>query len=166
MFRNGETVVYPPCGVGRITAIERKEIAGQNISCYVIRILEKRLTVMIPILNAVKLGLRRVITPEEAENVCTILQQEMDSMPDKWTKRYSFNREKIQTGSIYEIAKVLKNLTRLQETKGLSFSEKRMLDRTRELVVEEIAYSKHLRTLQAEILIEKCCCRSCDPERV
>lgn len=160
MFKNGETVVYPPCGVGKITAIEKKEIVGQTIACYVITILGKNLTVMIPVRNAAKVGLRRVITAKEAERVCAILQQEMDKMPAKWTKRYSFNREKIQTGSIYEIAKVLKNLTRLQKTNHLSLHEKRILERTRDLIVGEIAHSKNIGTTQAEMLIERCCYRS------
>lgn len=159
-FKSGDTIVYPPCGVGKITAIEKKEIVGQTLTCYVITILGKDLTVMIPVHNAAKVGLRKVITVQEAEEVCAILQQEMDTMPARWKKRYSFNREKIQTGSIYEIARVLKNLTRLQQTKHLSLHEKRMLERTRELIVREIAHSKHIGTTQAEMLIAKHCYRS------
>jgi CarD family transcriptional regulator len=159
-FKRGETVVYPPVGVGKITTIEKKKIAGQNIACYVITIPGKNLTVMIPIHNAAKVGLRRVITAKEAERVCAILQQKMDKMPARWTKRYSFHREKIQTGSIYEIAAVLKNLTHLQQTRHLSLHETRMLERIRELIVREIAYSKHIGMTQAEKLIARCCCRS------
>lgn len=160
MFKTGDNVVYPPCGVGKIKAIEKKAIAGQSISCYVITIFGKNLTVMIPVRNVAKVGLRRVITAKEAEKVCAILRQKTDKMPAKWMKRYSFHREKIQTGSIYEIARVVKNLTRLQKTKQLSLHEKRMLERTRELIVGEIAHSKNIGTTQAEILIEKCCYRA------
>ena len=109
MFKTGDKVVYPPCGVGKIAAIEKKEIAGQSIVCYVITFLGKNLTVMIPVRKAEKVGLRRVITAKEAEKICAILRQKMDKMPTRWTKRYSFHREKIQTGSIYEVARVVKN---------------------------------------------------------
>ena len=91
-----------------------------------------------------------------------ILQQKMSTMPSlsRWTRRYNFNREKIRTGSIYEIAEVFKNLTLLEKTKDLSLSEKRMLESSRELIVTEIAYSKKIRTTQAETLIDLLCCRS------
>jgi CarD family transcriptional regulator len=157
MFKVGEKVVYPPYGVGKIEAIEKKEIAGQRMQCYVLTIFGKNLKILVPVFNVRKVGLRQLIKEEEVEQVLDILQQKMNTMPSRWTKRCNFNREKIRTGSIYEIAEVFKNLTRLEKIRDLSFIEKRMLERTRELIVREIAYSKKIRTAQAESLIDKCC---------
>jgi CarD family transcriptional regulator len=158
MFGIGDKVVYPTHGVGKIESIEEQEIAGQKIKCYVLNILGKDLKIIVPVFNAQKVGLRQIIKEEEVERVLNILKDEINNMPPKWNKRYSFNLDKIRTGSIYEIAEVFKNLTRLGRKKELSFGERKMLDSTKELIVVEIAHSKKIGTAQAESLVDECCC--------
>lgn len=158
MFVVGDKVVYPSHGVGRIEAIDEKEIAGQKIKCYVLSILGKDLKIIVPMFNSKKVGLRQVINEEEVEKVFDILRDKINNMPPKWNKRYNFNMDKIRTGSIYEIAEVFKNLTRLGQRKELSFGERKMLDSTKELIIAEIAHSKKIGTAQAESLINECCC--------
>lgn len=157
MFSVGDKVVYPTHGVGRIEAIEEKEVAGEKISFYVLSIFGKDVKIMVPTLNADKVGLRQVVKEEDLEKVFDILGDGINKMPLKWNKRYVFNMDKIKTGSIYEIAEVFRNLTLLSKEKELSFGEKKMLDNTRELIVKEIAYSKKIETSQAETLISKYC---------
>ena len=158
MFAVGDKVVYPSHGVGRIEALEEKEIAGQKIQCYVLSIMGKDLKIIVPVSNSKKVGLRQIIHEEEVEKIFDILRDEINNMPPKWNKRYNFNMDKIRTGSIYEIAEVFKNLTRLGRKKELSFGERKMLDSTRDLIVMEIAHSKRIGTAQAESLIDECCC--------
>lgn len=157
MFNVGEKVVYPSHGVGRIEAFEEREIGGQRIPCYMLSILGKDLKIIVPVANSKKVGLREVIKEDEVEKVFGILRDEINNMPPKWNKRYNYNMDKIRTGSIYEIAEVFKNLTRLGQRKELSFGERKMLDSTRELIVMEIAHSKKIGTAQAESLIDECC---------
>ena len=121
-------------------------------------IIGKELKIIVPTFNAQKVGLRQIIQEEEVERVFDILREEINNMPPKWNKRYNFNMDKIRTGSIYEIAEVFKNLTRLGSRKELSFGERKMLDSTKELIVMEIAHSKKIGTSQAESLINECCC--------
>lgn len=158
MFAVGDKVVYPSHGVGRIEALEEKDIAGQKIQCFVLSIIGKDLKIIVPVSNSKKVGLRQIIDEEEVEKIFDILRDEINNMPPKWNKRYNFNMDKIRTGSIYEIAEVFKNLTRLGRKKELSFGERKMLDSTRELIVMEIAHSKRIGTAQAESLIDECCC--------
>ncbi|GAK54824.1 transcriptional regulator [Candidatus Vecturithrix granuli] len=158
MFAVGDKVVYPSHGVGRIEALEEKEIAGQKLQCFVLSIIGKDLKIIVPVSNSQKVGLRQIIDEEEVERIFDILRDEINNMPPKWNKRYNFNMDKIRTGSIYEIAEVFKNLTRLGRRKELSFGERKMLDSTRELIVMEIAHSKRIGTAQAESLIDECCC--------
>ncbi len=157
MFSVGDKVVYPSHGVGRIEAIEEKEVTGQKIRCFVLSIIGKELKIIVPTFNVQKVGLRQIIQEDELERVFGILREEINNMPPKWNKRYNFNMDKIRTGSIYEIAEVFKNLTRLGRKKDLSFGERKMLDSTRELIVIEIAHSKKIGTAQAETLINQCC---------
>jgi CarD family transcriptional regulator len=157
MFSIGDKVVYPTHGVGRIEAIEEKEVGGARMSFYVLSIYGKDIKIMVPTVNADKIGLRQVVKEEELERVFDILSDGIDKMPLKWNKRYIFNMDKIKTGSIYEIAEVFRNLTLLSKEKELSFGEKKMLDSTRDLIVKEIAYSKKIETSQAETLVNKYC---------
>jgi CarD family transcriptional regulator len=157
MFSVGDKVVYPAHGVGRIEAIVEKEVAGEKMSFYVLSIHGKDVKIMVPTLNADKVGLRQVVREEELEKVFNILSDGINKMPSKWNKRYVFNMDKIKTGSIYEIAEVFRNLTLLSKEKELSFGEKKMLDNTRDLIVKEIAYSKKIETSQAETLVSKYC---------
>jgi len=157
MFSVGDKVVYPTHGVGKIEAIQEKEVAGEKISCYVVSIFGKDIKIMVPTSTSEKVGLRQVVREEDLEKVFNILRDGIDKMPVKWNKRYLFNMDKIKTGSIYEIAEVFRNLTLLSKEKELSFGEKKMLDSTRELIVKEIAYSKKIETSQAETLISKYC---------
>ena len=158
MFSVGDKVVYPTHGVGRIEAMEEKDIAGQQIKCYILSIIGKDLKIIVPTFNVQKVGLRQIIQEEELDKVFDILREEINNMPPKWNKRYNFNMDKIRTGSIYEIAEVFKNLTRLGRKKELSFGERKMLDSTKELIVMEVAHSKKIGTAQAESLVDECCC--------
>ncbi len=158
MFNVGDKVVYPSHGVGKIEAIDEKEIAGQKLKCYVLSIIGKELKIIVPTFNSQKVGLRQIISEGEVDRVFDILREEINNMPPKWNKRYSYNMDKIRTGSIYEIAEVFKNLTRLGMKKELSFGERKMLDSTKELIVIEIAHSKRIGTAQAESLIDECYC--------
>jgi len=157
MFEIGEKIVYPSHGVGKIDGIEDQEIAGQKMTCYVLHISEKKLKILLPVINAGKVGLRHLIREEDVEKVLEILGQEMDEMPKKWSKRWVMNHEKLRTGSIYDIAKVYRNLSRLEKSKVLSLNEKRMLDNAKELMVSEIAHSRKIGFIQAESLISESC---------
>ncbi|PIE31300.1 CarD family transcriptional regulator [candidate division KSB3 bacterium] len=160
MFEVGDKIVYPYQGVGKIDGIEEQEIAGQKMTCYVLHILEKKLKIVLPVVNAVKVGLRPIIREDEVDEVLEILKQEMDEMPNKWNKRWNMNYKKFRTGSIYEIAEVFKNLTCLEKNKVLSLKERRMLDDARELIVSEIAHSRKIGLVQAEFLLYKSCCHA------
>ncbi len=157
MFDVGERVVYPAHGVGRIEAIEEKTVAGKSIQCYIITIIEKELTMIVPVDNADKVGLRYLISEEEIQEVLDILKQSTDDMPSRWKERDRFNHEKIRTGSLYEIAEVYRDLSHLEKEKTLSSGDRKMLENTRALIVNEIAHSKHIRFAQAELLVEEYC---------
>ena len=94
VFGVGDKVVYPTHGVGKIESIEEKEVAGQQIKCYVLSILGKELKIIVPIFNAQKVGLREIIKEDEVEKVFDILREEINNMPPKWNKRYNVNMDK------------------------------------------------------------------------
>jgi CarD family transcriptional regulator len=150
MFNVGDLAVYPAHGVGRIECIESKDIAGKRQDFYIMRILENNMKIMIPIQNAEAVGLRQLIGHAELPRVYEILQTKKISVDGAtWNRRYREYMEKIKTGSIYELAEVLRDLCVLKEDKDLSFGERKMLDTARNLLIREISIAKGVTEEQA-----------------
>ncbi len=144
MFSVGDLAVYPAHGVGIIEAIEQKSIAGAEHTFYVMRILENDMKIMIPKNNAKQVGLRGIISDRDVEQVYTILQEkDVQFTPQTWNRRYREYMEKIKTGSIFDLAAVLRDLYMLQMDKPLSFGEKKMLDTARSLLIKELSIAKN-----------------------
>jgi len=143
VFKTGDMAVYPTHGVGIIESIEHKEISGDKKTFYVLRVLGNGMTIMIPTENADSVGLRQVISQKQVPKVYKILKKkniEIDAQT--WNRRYREYIEKIKTGSIFEVAGVLRDLFLLRVDKDLSFGERRMLDTARNLLIKELSIVK------------------------
>ncbi|MFH1138567.1 MAG: CarD family transcriptional regulator [Pseudomonadota bacterium] len=144
MFKVGDLAVYPAHGVGRIEAMEQKSISGLMQSFYIMRILENDMIIMIPTQNVNNVGLRPVISREQVEEIYNILQEkDVQIETQNWNRRYRDYMEKIKTGSVFEVAAVLRDLSLLKLDKELSFGERKMLDMARNLLVKEISVAKN-----------------------
>lgn len=142
-FDIGDKAVYPAHGVGIIERIDNKEISGNIISFYVMRILDTDMMVMIPKNNIANAGLREIISPHQVNKVFKIFEdQEVIIDTTTWNRRYREYMEKIKTGSVYEIAQVMRDLYVLKRTKTLSFGERKMLDTARSLLVKELTIAR------------------------
>lgn len=138
-FKVGDNAVYPGHGVGRVNAIETKEIAGTKLTFYSIQILESGMKIMVPQANVKNVGLRPIISKEEATLVVSILKQTDVKIDNQtWNRRYREYMEKIKTGGVREIAEVLRDLFLLKVDKELSFGERKMLDTARSLLIKEL----------------------------
>lgn len=156
VFRVGDKAVYPAHGVGLIERIENKEISGAILSFYVIRILDSDVTVMIPTTSAKSAGLREIVPPQRVKQVYKIFEKK-DVVIDTttWNRRYREYMEKIKTGSVFEIAEVMRDLYVLKKTKTLSFGERKMLDTARNLLIKELAIAKSVDEDEIENNIKK-----------
>jgi len=142
-FKVGEKVVYPAHGVGVIESIQTKTISGTAKKFYMLRILDSDMTIMIPTENVASVGLRRIIGRDMVAKVYKILRDKKVEIDQQtWNRRYREYTEKIKTGSVLEIAKVLRDLFVLKGDKELSFGERKMLDTARNLLVKELAIAK------------------------
>ncbi len=138
-FKVGDHAVYPGHGVGRISSIEYKEILGTKHEFYSVLIIETGMKIMIPAANIKSVGLRPLISHEEAMKVVTILKDKNVKIDTQtWNRRYRDYMEKIKTGSVFEIAEVLRDLYVLKVDKELSFGEKKMLDTAKNLLLKEL----------------------------
>ena len=143
-FRVGDLAVYPAHGVGQIQAIESRVVNGEHHNFYILRVLENGMVIMIPINNVESVGLRYLIDAKEVPKVYAIMKAKREILGDTqtWNRRYREYTEKIKTGSVLEIAEVLRDLFMLKGDKDLSFGERKMLDTARNLLVKELAIAK------------------------
>lgn len=140
MFNTGDIAVYPAHGVGIIESVEKMEISGEEQSFLTMRILDNNMTIMVPMSNIDRVGLREVIDTKQIKEVFKILGDESPKMDGKtWNKRFREYSEKIKIGSANDIAEVMRDLMNLKNSKGLSFGERKMLDSVRSLLSQEIA---------------------------
>src|SRR5688572_29116130 len=148
-FQVGDKVIYPNHGLGIVERVEEKTILGQTLGFFHLRIVSNDTTVLVPVANVDNVGLRKAITDEEVERLFHLLGDGKIDNHQNWKGRFKDNSDKMRTGSIYDMADVLKSLTFLSKSKSLSFREKRMLDRAKALIISEI--SEVMRQTAAEI---------------
>jgi CarD family transcriptional regulator len=142
-FNVGDKAVYPAQGVAEVIRIEEKDIAGSRQQFYVLRILDTDRKILVPVANASAVGLRQVIGELEICEIFDILRERTTAFDNQtWNRRYRAFMDKIKTGSIYDVAEVLRDLYRLKVDKQLSFGERRMLETARTLIVKEIAIAR------------------------
>ena len=153
MFNVGDKIVYPMHGAGTIDAIEEKDILGEKQDYYIIK-MPGEVKVMVPISKADDVGVRGIIDKEEAGKVLQVLEANETEMSNNWNKRYKENMEKMKSGSIYEVADVVRNLSYKQKEKGLSTGEKKMLNNAKQILVSELVLAEHASENEVENLVE------------
>jgi CarD family transcriptional regulator len=152
-FKVGDKAVYPTQGVAEVVSIEDRDIAGARQRFYVLRILDTNRKIMVPVKNAQTVGLRQLISEDEITEIFEILRERTVAFDNQtWNRRYRGFMDKIKTGSIYDVAEVMRDLYRLKAEKSLSFGEKDMLEKARALIVKEIAIAR--RKTEEKILQE------------
>jgi CarD family transcriptional regulator len=142
-FKLGDKIVYPGHGVGEIEGVRTHVLGGQEHHIYNIKILDSGMKVMVPVNQASAVGLRRIIDKKAIDTVYDILRDRNFKIDTQtWNRRFREYSQKIKTGSVFEIAIVLRDLSVLSADKELSFGEKKMLDMAEALLVSEIAIAK------------------------
>ena len=153
MFQIGDKAVYPGHGVGVIEAIEAKQISGKSQIFFILRIVDNGMTIMIPRDNVEAVRLREVIRKIDVSKVIHILKDRDVTLDNQtWNRRYREYMEKINTGSIYEIAEVLRDLHLLKAEKELSFGERKIMDVAKNLLVKELAIARDVK--ESDVLRE------------
>jgi CarD family transcriptional regulator len=142
-FEVGDKAVYPVHGVAEVVGLEQRDVGGSKIPVYILKIIDTGMKIMVPTTNAGSVGLRDLITSKQVKEVYSILKsRDVPRDTQTWNRRYREYMEKIKTGSVFEIAEVLRDLCVLRLTKELSFGERKMLDTARGLLVKELALAK------------------------
>jgi CarD family transcriptional regulator len=152
-FHIGDKVVYPNHGVGIIEHIGSRSIGATVERYYLLNIKASSLKVMVPCHNATSVGLRRVVRNGEVQKVLDLLSITENGSNGDWKDRFKENSDRMRTGSLLEVAGVLKSLIALHKSKPLSFREKKMLERARYLLVSELALARNCEETKIEELL-------------
>lgn len=142
MYNIGDRIVYPMHGAGVIESIEEREILGAVHKYYIVRMpVAGEMTLMIPIDKCREIGVRDVISKEEASKVLEAFRNVEVECDSNWNKRHRENMVKIKSGDIYKVLGVVKELMYRDKIKGLSTSERKMLSNAKQIVISELVLS-------------------------
>ncbi|MGE0406682.1 MAG: CarD family transcriptional regulator [Candidatus Korobacteraceae bacterium] len=159
-FDIGDKVVYPNHGVGIIEQISSRTLGASVERFYLLRIKSSSLKVMVPFHNVESVGLRRVVKNGEVQRIVDYLTDGKCFSHADWKYRFKENSDKMRTGSLMEVAGVLKSLLQLSQTKPLSFREKKMLERARFLLITELAMARNCDEAEMEHMLSKALAKS------
>jgi CarD family transcriptional regulator len=155
MFRVGEKVVYPNHGVATVENISSRSFGSQFERFYLLRLMYSTMTVMVPFSHVGNVGLRPITKLQEVDRVLEYLACGDCSCNSDWKNRFKENSAKMRTGSLGDISEVFKSLVRLQTDKPLSFREKKMLEKARQMLVAEVSVAKNLDEAKAVDLLDR-----------
>lgn len=157
MFKVGDLAVYPAHGVGIIQSIEKKETSSGKQIFYIIKIVETGAIIMLPTSNIEAVGLRKVVDKAVLPKVYRILKNKKEPAADNqtWNRRYREYMEKIKSGCVMDVARVMRELYLLKSNKELSFGERKMLDIAKGLLVKELAITKNIAEDKMEAELNK-----------
>lgn len=138
-FIIGQKVSYPNHGVCAIESVEHKQINNKPVEFYTLRVLANNSIIYVPKMNAKSIGIRPIINSIQCDKLLKILGEDFNEVPNDWKIRVRDYQAKIQSGDVFEVTEVLKQLTFLTYSKQLSFREQRLLEKAKFLVVSEMA---------------------------
>ncbi len=142
MFQTDELVVYPAQGVGKIERIAQDEISGVQCEFYIVRIVSNNITLMVPVHNALNVGLRPLSDNGKAQEILDILCNDEEATVhtgQNWNRRFREYSEKLKSVDLKEVAKVVRELLLIGKNKELSFGERRLLEQAMVLITCELA---------------------------
>ena len=140
-FDVGDRVVYPQHGAATVVRREMGVAFGEETEYLVLRLSYGDLVIRVPADHTDDVGLREVIADNEVDDVFAVLRQKEARMPTNWSRRYKNHAEKLKSGDIYQVAEVVRNLSRRGQDQNLSAGEKRMLATARQILVSELIFA-------------------------
>jgi len=151
----GDKVVYPHHGAATIVRKEKHEFKGVKQDFYVLEIATDQLIVRVPTAAAIERGVRPVISKSKARQVFQTLRGEPQEAGSNWSRWYKVLTEKINSGDIFQVAEVIRDLDYAQKIKGISPALKRMLAKARLIIISELEFSLNVSEEEATKRLER-----------
>ena len=138
MFQIGDKVVHPMHGAGIVDSIVQKKVNGVMREYYVLKLPVRAMVVMVPTENCEEIGVRPIVDREQADRVLAAIPDIQVEMTQNWNRRYRENMERLKSGDLFEVARVVKGLMLRDVDKGLSTGERKMLHSAKQILISEI----------------------------
>ena len=153
MFQVGDKIVHPMHGAGVVDSIVQKKVNGVVREYYILKLPVGGMLVMIPTANSEEIGVRPVVDPDQADRVLAAIPSIQVEMTANWNHRYRENMERLKSGDLLEVARVVKGLTLRDAKRSLSTGERKMLHAARQILISELVLSKSLsyETVEAQL---------------
>ena len=144
MYQIGDKVVHPMHGAGVIDSIVRKKVAGKVQDYYLLKLSTGSMMVMIPTEHSDEIGVRPVVSGQEATHILSEMEEIQVDMTSNWNQRYRENMLRIKSGNLLEVAKVVKGLMYRETQKGLSTGERKMLHSAKQILISELVLAQSM----------------------
>ena len=144
MYQIGDKVVHPMHGAGVIDSIVQRKVAGKLESYYLLKLSVGSMTVMIPTENTKEIGMRPIVSSEEASDLIRTLENIEVDMTQNWNRRYRENMVRLKSGDLLEVARVVKGLLLRESQRGLSNGERKMLRTAKQILISELVLAQSL----------------------
>ena len=142
MFQVGDKIVHPMHGAGVVDSIVSKKVDGVSRDYYNMKLPVGGMLVMIPVQTCAEIGVRAIISAEEAEQVIAAIPTVEIDMISNWNQRYRENMLRLKSGDLLEVAKVVKGLVHRDGERGLSTGERKMLYSARQILISELVLAE------------------------
>ena len=150
MYQIGDKVVHPMYGAGVVDSIVQKLVGGVLRDYYILELPYRSMVVMVPTEYCEDIGVRPVVDEEQADRVLAAIPEIQVEMTANWNHRYRENMERMKSGDLFEVARVIKGLTIRDQGRGLSTGERKMLHSAKQILISEIVLSKSVSYESAE----------------
>ena len=144
MYQIGDKVVHPMHGAGVIDSIVQRKVAGKLEDYYLLKLSVGSMTVMIPTENTQEIGVRPIVSNEEAKKLIQALENIEVDMTQNWNRRYRENMVRLKSGDLLEVARVVKGLLLRESQRGLSNGERKMLRTAKQILISELVLAQSL----------------------
>ena len=142
MFQIGDKVVHPMHGAGIVESIVQKEVNGVTREYYILKLPVRSMVVMVPTEHSGEIGVRPIVGSAEADRILASISQLPVEAVSSWNRRYRMNMERMKSGNLFEVARVVKSLILRENDRGLSTGERKMLHAAKQILISELVMSK------------------------
>jgi len=129
-------------GAGIVESIVQKEVNGVTREYYILKLPVRSMVVMVPTEHSGEIGVRPVMGSAEADRILASISQLPVEAVSSWNRRYRMNMERMKSGNLFEVARVVKSLTLRENDRGLSTGERKMLHAAKQILISELVMSK------------------------
>ena len=156
-FTKGDTVIYPQHGACKVVGIKKLDPMGlgKKQDYLVLKTVINEMTLQVPVDKADEVGVRPPVSPDELEDLVSVLSKADPRVPSNWSRRFKNHQEKLKSGDVYQVAEVVRNLASRNRDASLSAAERTMYERARVNLISEIEPALKVTRAEAEAFLDE-----------